>query len=169
VSVTNQKTLVPAAISSLRVAVLPLFYILFVNTNTAACLGLLAFCAATDFLDGYLARKLGVATRFGAYFDASTDFALMFGIYVIFTFRGIYPFWLPILIATSFLLFLATSRLIKKLYDPVGKYTGSALFIGVVLSLVFQVMPTFIFVQYAFLVFFVVSLVSRIISLLKKE
>jgi phosphatidylglycerophosphate synthase len=166
---TNKKSLVPVAISSLRVAVLPLFYIFFVNANTAVCLGLLAFCAATDFLDGYLARKLGVATRFGAYFDASTDFALMFGIHVIFTLRGFYPFWLPFLIATSFALFLSTSRLTKKLYDPIGKYTGSALYIGVVLTLVFPVEAAFIFVQYAFLGFFVVSLVSRLISLLKKE
>jgi phosphatidylglycerophosphate synthase len=146
-------------------AVLPLFYIFFVNSNVVACLGLLAFSAATDYLDGYLARKLGVATHFGAYFDASTDFVLMFGAYMIFTVRGIYPFWLPLLIATSFFLFLATSRLSKKLYDPIGKYTGSALFIGVVLTLVFPISAIFSFVQYAFLSFFLVSLASRIMSL----
>jgi phosphatidylglycerophosphate synthase len=167
--VTNQKILVPAAISSLRVAVLPLFYIFFVNSNIAACLGLLAFSAATDYLDGYLARKLGAATRFGAYFDASTDFVLMFGAYMIFAVRSIYPFWLPLLIAISFFLFLATSHISKKLYDPIGKYTGSALYIGVVLTLIFPTWATYIFVQYAFLGFFVVSLFSRIISLLNKK
>jgi phosphatidylglycerophosphate synthase len=165
---TNRKTLILAAISSLRVAVLPLFYIFFVNSNVAACLGLLAFCAATDFLDGYIARKLGCSSRFGAYFDASTDFVLMFGAYVIFTFSGYYPFWLPLLIVTSFFLFLATSQLTKKLYDPIGKYTGSALYIGVVLTLVFPVSAIFSFVQYAYLAFFLVSLLSRIISLTKK-
>jgi phosphatidylglycerophosphate synthase len=168
VSITNKKSLIPASISSLRVAVLPLFYIFFVNANTAACLGLLAFSAATDYLDGYLARKLGVASRFGAYFDAATDFVLMFGAYLIFTIRGLYPFWLPLLIAISFFLFLATSRLSKKLYDPIGKYTGSALFIGVVLTLVFPISAIFSFVQYAYLTFFIVSLVSRIISLTRK-
>jgi phosphatidylglycerophosphate synthase len=165
----NPKILIPTAISSTRLTVLPLFYVFFVNANVAACLMLLAFSAATDFLDGYLARKMGVASRFGAYFDAFTDFVLMFGAFVIFTFRGIYPFWLPILIATSFAVFLATSCLSKKIYDPIGKYTGSALFIGVVLTLVFPVVEVFGFVQYAYLAFFLVSLTSRIISVLKKE
>jgi CDP-diacylglycerol---glycerol-3-phosphate 3-phosphatidyltransferase len=165
----NIKTTIPAAISSLRLAALPLFFIFFVNKNLTANLALLALCAATDFLDGYMARKLNVSSQFGAYFDASTDFTLMFGAYIIFTLYGFYPFWLPLLIATSFALFLATSRLSKKIYDPVGKYTGSALYIGVVLTLVFPVWAVLGFVQFAFLVYFLVSLASRTVSILKNR
>lgn len=83
--------------------------------------------------------------------------------------HGFYPIWLPLLIAASFVQFIATSFFAKKLYDPVGKYIGSALYIGIVLTLVFPTQSTYSFVQYAFVGFFLVSIGSRIISLAKKR
>lgn len=161
-------TLIPSVISSIRIAALPLFLYFFVSANTIACLALMTFCAATDFLDGYAARRLNVTTRFGAYFDATTDFILMFGVYTVFAYSGNYPFWLLLLIAASFAQFLATSRIAKRIYDPVGRYVGSALYIGIALTLLSPIEPVLLFVQYAFAGFFAVSLISRIISLAKK-
>jgi phosphatidylglycerophosphate synthase len=160
---------IPTFISSLRIVALPLFFFLFNLENVTVCLGLLAFCAATDFFDGYLARKLKATSRFGAYYDATTDFILMFGIFAFFVSFGDYPIWLLILIATAFIQFIATSFYTKKLYDPVGRYLGSALYIGVVLTLLWPTLAIFIFVQCAFGVFFLVSIVSRIISLTRKR
>jgi phosphatidylglycerophosphate synthase len=131
-------------------------------------LELLAFCAATDYFDGYLARKLDVTSRFGAYYDATTDFILMIGIFTIFYAVGFYPVWLLLLIAAAFAQFVVSSFFAKKLYDPVGRYLGSALYIGVVLTLLWPTDAVFVFVQYAFVVFFLVSLASRIISLTRK-
>jgi phosphatidylglycerophosphate synthase len=159
---------IPTTISSLRIAALPLFFILYGLGNVAACLGLLVFCIATDYLDGYFARRLGVASRFGAFYDATTDFTLMIGVFALFTFQGVYPIWLVLLIATAFLQFIITSVYAKKLYDPVGRYLGSALYIGIALTLLFPTQATYSFVQYAFVVFFLVSLASRIYSLMKK-
>jgi CDP-diacylglycerol--glycerol-3-phosphate 3-phosphatidyltransferase/cardiolipin synthase len=158
----------PALISSLRVLALPLFFYLFNKEDISSCLILLVFCAATDYSDGWLARKLKVTTKFGAYYDALTDFILMIGIFTIFYRVGFYPVWFLFLIAASFIQFLATSRFIRKLYDPVGRYLGSALYIGVVLTLIYPVHLSFSFVQYAFAGFFLVSLVSRIISVTHK-
>ena len=124
---------------------------------------------STDFFDGYLARKLKATSRFGAYYDATTDFILMIGIFAIFYATGYYPIWLLLLIAASFVQFLATSHYAKKFYDPVGRYLGSALYIGVVLTLLWPTQAIFDFVQYAFVVFFLVSLASRIVSLSKKR
>ena len=160
---------IPAFISSLRFLVLPLFFYLYNLSNIASCLGLLVFCAATDFFDGYLARKLNATSRFGAYYDALTDFILMLGIFTIFHVRGYYPVWLLLLIAAAFIQFIITSFFAKKLYDPVGRYLGSALYIGVVLTLLWPLPAVFAFVQYAFAGFFLVSLVSRIISLTKTK
>jgi phosphatidylglycerophosphate synthase len=161
-------TAIPALISSLRIAALPLFIYFYNLGYVSVCLGLLAFCAATDFLDGYAARKLKTTSRFGAYYDATTDFILMIGIFSIFFIDGYYPFWLLVLIATAFIQFLATSFLAKKLYDPVGRYLGSALYIGVVLTLLWPTPAVFAFVQYAFVAFFLVSLASRIVNLTRK-
>ncbi len=160
---------VPAFISSLRIIALPVFFFLFAQENTLGCLILLTFCASTDYLDGGLARKLKVTSQFGAYYDALTDFILMIGIFTIFYGVSFYPAWFLFLITASFMQFLATSRYTKKIYDPVGRYLGSALYIGVVLTLIYPVPTSFSFVQYAFTVFFLVSLVSRIISLTRKH
>ncbi len=157
--------IIPSLISSFRIAVLPLFFYLFNIGNISLCLILLAFSAATDFFDGYLARRLKVTSRLGGYYDATEDFVLMFGIYVIFSFKAYYPIWLLILISALFIQFLVTSLHAKKLYDPVGKYAGSALYIGIVLTLIFPAQAIFSFVEFAFLGFFLVSLGSRIVSL----
>ena len=159
----------PTFISSLRIAALPIFFYLYNLGNVAACLGLLSFCAATDFFDGYLARNLKATSRFGAYYDATTDFILIIGIFTVFYVDGFYPFWLLLLIAVSFIQFVVTSFFAKKLYDPVGRYLGSALYIGVVLTLLWPTEAVFAFVQYAFVGFFLVSIASRIVSLTRKR
>jgi len=160
---------IPTVVSSLRIVALPLFFYLYTLENVTACLVLLASCAATDFFDGYLARKLKATTRFGAYYDATTDFILMIGIFAIFYSVGFYPIWLLILIATSFSQFLITSFYAKKLYDPVGRYLGSALYIGIALTLIWSTQAIYNFVQYAFVGFFLVSIASRIISLTRNR
>jgi phosphatidylglycerophosphate synthase len=160
---------IPTFISSLRVAALPLFFYLYTLGKVTACLGLLAFCAATDFFDGYFAQKIGATSKFGAYYDATTDFILIIGIFAIFHAVGFYPILLLLLITASFIQFLATSYLSKKMYDPVGRYLGSALYIGVVLTLLWPTLAIFTFVQYAFAVFFLVSIASRTISLTRKR
>jgi phosphatidylglycerophosphate synthase len=160
---------IPTLISSTRIAAIPLFLILFNQGNVAACLGLLAFCAATDFFDGYLARKLNATSMFGTYYDATTDFILMLGIFTIFYYIGYYPIWLLLLIAATFAQFIATNFYTKKFYDPVGRYLGSALYIGVVLTLVYPIQAVFAFVQYSFVAFVLVSLASRIVSLTRKQ
>ena len=162
-------SLVPAIVSSLRIVVLPFFFYFYNAGNTALCLTLFACSAVTDLFDGYLARKLKVASRFGAYYDAGTDFALVIGIFTFFTLKGYYHIWLLLLITASFIQFLASSIYSKKLYDPVGRYIGSALYIGIVLTLVFPSQATFSLVEFAFLGFFLVSLASRIVSLTRKN
>jgi CDP-diacylglycerol--glycerol-3-phosphate 3-phosphatidyltransferase len=161
--------LIPAAIGSWRIAVLPFFYYVYNTGNTTLCLILFASSAITDLLDGYVARKLRVTSRFGAYYDAVTDFALVIGIFTFFATKGFYPIWFLLLITASFIIFLASSLCAKKLYDPIGRYVGSALYIGIVLTLIFPTQATFSFVQYAFIVFFLISLVSRIFSLAKER
>ena len=156
-------------ISSLRIPALPLFIYVYNTGNALSCLGLLGFCATTDFLDGYIARKLNVTSRFGAYYDATTDFIFMFGIFFSFYSLGFYPIWLPIIIIFAFIQFIITSYLANKLYDPVGRYLGSTLYIGVVLTLVWPTETVFAFVQYAFVGFFLFSFASRIISLTRKR
>lgn len=82
----------------------------------------------TDFLDGYLARRLGLSSRFGTFFDVMTDFILIFSMFLIFNSKGFVPYWVLILIALFFAQFIITGLYWAKIYDPVGKYYGSLLY-----------------------------------------
>lgn len=82
----------------------------------------------TDLLDGYLARKLALSTKFGTYFDVTTDFIFVFCMFLTFNSKGFVPGWVLVLITLVFAQFIITSIYSDKIYDPVGKYYGSLLY-----------------------------------------
>jgi CDP-diacylglycerol---glycerol-3-phosphate 3-phosphatidyltransferase len=160
----NRLALVPLGISALRLAALPLFLYFFFNGASALCLVVFALATITDLADGYLARKLKVASKFGAYFDAVTDFVLVIGIFAVFIFSSYYPAWMLLLIAASFAQFIATSLYSKKIYDPLGKYTGSVLYIAIGLTLLSPKPWMFTIVEVGFPLFALASFVTRTAS-----
>jgi cardiolipin synthase len=65
---------VPNAITLARLLCLPLFlYLLFGRDNRAAAAWLLGGLGATDWVDGFLARRLGQVSEFGKMFDPTVD------------------------------------------------------------------------------------------------
>jgi phosphatidylglycerophosphate synthase len=161
----NPKSLIPCGISALRIAALPLFLYFNSMGSSFLCLVVFGFAAVTDLIDGYVARKLGVASKSGAYFDAVTDFVLVMGIFSAFALNGYYPLWLLLLIAASFAQFAVTGYFGKRLYDPLGKYIGSVLYIGITLTLLSPVGVTLIIVLAGVFVFTAISFVTRMLSL----
>lgn len=62
-----------------RLCCIPLFlWLLFADENRAAAAWLLAALGATDWVDGWLARRFDQATEFGAMFDPVVDRLLFF-------------------------------------------------------------------------------------------
>lgn len=67
---------IPNALTLLRIVLIPVLVVLFYLPShwsylgTAAVFGL---AAITDWLDGYLARRLGQSTNFGAFLDPVAD------------------------------------------------------------------------------------------------
>ncbi|NNG13817.1 MAG: CDP-diacylglycerol--glycerol-3-phosphate 3-phosphatidyltransferase, partial [Gammaproteobacteria bacterium] len=67
---------IPNILSLARIAAVPVFVVVFylpfawANAATAAIFAIAAF---TDWLDGYLARKLNQTSRFGAFLDPVAD------------------------------------------------------------------------------------------------
>lgn len=161
----NKKALIPSGISSLRIAALPLFLYFFGTGALALCSIIITLSVGTDLLDGYVARKLKVASKLGAYYDAGTDFILITGIFTVFTLSNYYSVWMLILIAASFSQFVLSSLYTEKIYDPLGKYFGSALYLGIALTLVFPFQAMFTFVEYSFLVFALTSFITRTVNL----
>lgn len=161
----NKKALVPSGISSLRLAALPLFLYFFGIGNLWVCIIIFGLAQTTDLLDGYVARKLKVASTAGAYFDAVTDFIFITGIFAAFTFSGYYPAWVMALIVASFGQFIISSHYSQKLYDPLGKYIGSVLYIAIGLTLLLPTPIIFTIVEIGFPTFAVTSFISRSISI----
>jgi cardiolipin synthase len=65
---------VPNLFTLLRLLCLPLFlYLLLGRDNPAAAAWLLGGLGATDWIDGYLARRLGQVSEFGKKFDPTVD------------------------------------------------------------------------------------------------
>lgn len=70
---------VPNVITLLRLACLPLFlYLLFGRDNRAAAAWLLAALGATDWVDGYVARRFGQVSTLGKILDPVADRLLFF-------------------------------------------------------------------------------------------
>ncbi|AHF01259.1 CDP-diacylglycerol--glycerol-3-phosphate 3-phosphatidyltransferase [Thiomicrospira aerophila AL3] len=66
----------PMSITWLRVALIPLFILIYyLPFETARFVAMLVFviAALTDWLDGYLARRLDATSKFGAFLDPVAD------------------------------------------------------------------------------------------------
>lgn len=67
---------IPNVLSLFRIILIPIFIIIFYLPMPGArlvCAILFAIAALTDWLDGYLARKLNQMSRFGAFIDPVAD------------------------------------------------------------------------------------------------
>jgi phosphatidylglycerophosphate synthase len=134
-----QKGSVPWAITALRVAVLPFLILSFILGLTLLSYTLFLFAILTDFLDGYYAKKFHVASKLGAYFDATADFLFVSAMLCVFVFEGYYSFWILLLVVFVFVQFILTNIVSRQaVYDPVGKFYGSLMYGAVGLTLLFQ-------------------------------
>jgi len=92
-------TSLPNLLTMLRIVLIPVFVVLFylpVSWSNVAVTFIFAFAAWTDWLDGYLARRLGLTSAFGAFLDPVAD-KLMVGVTLVLlvdknptTFAGIF-------------------------------------------------------------------------------
>ena len=130
---------------------------------------LFLFLLFTDFLDGYLARRLGVSSKFGTYFDVAVDFTLVFSMFLVFGSNGFYADWVLVVVAAVFAGFVLTSRSSSKIYDPVGKYYGSLLYGAIGLRFIFAGPLFYDVVTVGVVTFSAASILSRATFLLKKH
>jgi cardiolipin synthase len=85
---------IPNAFTLLRLLLLPVFlYVLFGLENRAAAAWLLGVLGATDWVDGYLARRLGQVSEFGKVFDPTVDRLLFVVATVAIVIDGSIPLW----------------------------------------------------------------------------
>ena len=122
------------------------------------------FSIGTDLLDGFVARKLGVSSKSGAFFDIIVDFLFIYILFIAFMIKGFYPTWLLLLLVFVFEQFVLTSLYSKQpIYDPIGKYLGSLFFCGIGLTLLFSEPLVFSIVTIGIVFSTTASILSRLI------
>lgn len=89
---------IPNAITVLRLLATPVVVWLILHAQWQAACWLFLIAALSDGVDGYLARRLGQTTAFGAALDAVTDKALGLGTLVALTQREAIPLWVTLAI-----------------------------------------------------------------------
>ena len=69
---------IPNILTISRIILAPIFFILFITNYYYLAIGCFFFASITDFLDGFLARKLNVVSNFGKLYDPLADKILIF-------------------------------------------------------------------------------------------
>lgn len=91
-----------------RIALIPVFLVIAVLGGPAldaAAMVLFIVCSATDFLDGYVARKYNQVTDFGKFVDPLADKLLVCAAMLLFVDRGLMAGWMVfIILAREFII-----------------------------------------------------------------
>ena len=99
----------PNLVSMLRLFGVPLFLWLVLGPHLdLVALGVLAVAGFTDWLDGYLARRLGQQSRVGELLDPVADRLYILAVVVGLAWRDIIPWWVAVVLPArdAFLLLL---------------------------------------------------------------
>lgn len=132
---------VPNLVSALRLGSLPVFAWLVLGLESfAAALVVLVVAGATDWVDGYLARRLDQVTKLGRMLDPLVDRAMVVTVGVTLLAAGLVPAWVVALVVVrdvavlggAFLLF---GRLPPIAVTRVGKTATASLLVALPLFL----------------------------------
>src|SRR3954454_891691 len=83
---------IPNMISFARLLGVPVFLYLFLGTShTVAAVVVLAVGGSSDWVDGYLARRLHQESRLGELMDPLADRLYIFATLIAFTVKGVVP------------------------------------------------------------------------------
>jgi cardiolipin synthase len=104
---------VPNALSALRLVGIPVFlWLVLVEEADVWAFVVLVVAGATDWLDGYLARRLDQGTRLGVLLDPLVDRLYIAATILGLAIRGVIPWWLvAVLVARDVLLLGLLPRL----------------------------------------------------------
>ena len=109
---------IPTVFTFARLLCLPLFlYLLFGRDNRAAAAWLLGLLGATDWVDGYLARRLGQVSEFGKKFDPTVDRLLFIVAITAIMIDGAAPVWFCVAVLVREVLVGATIAVATIFFD----------------------------------------------------
>jgi cardiolipin synthase len=130
------------ALTALRLLLAPVFLVLYLQGDRVRALAAFAAAAATDLLDGLVARALRQHTRLGAVLDPVADKLLAACALFALAASGQLPLWLPLLVVVRDGVQLLGAAVLRTLHHTVpiaptriGKYATFGLAATVVVAL----------------------------------
>lgn len=136
---------VPNAVSLARILLVGVLWRLLLDDNPVGAAWLLILMAATDWLDGWLARRLGQVSKLGAVLDPVGDGLMMISAIL----GGVIKGWVPL---GAGLLVLARSGLVAAWSGWVTVRTGNTIAVRMTgkaaITLLFIAVPGFYFAAY---------------------
>jgi cardiolipin synthase len=103
---------VPNLLSFLRILLVPVFLWFLLEELFLASIAVLAVAGLTDFLDGFLARKLNQTTKLGKMLDPVADRLYIFATLLALSATGYVPWWLAGLVILRDVLMLISLPLL---------------------------------------------------------
>ncbi len=100
---------VPNSLTAIRILLIPVVVVLLVDGRFDYAAAVLLIAAATDGLDGTIARLANQQTAIGAYLDPLADKLLLTTSFLTLALLGLVPAWLAVLIAARDGLLLAAT------------------------------------------------------------
>jgi cardiolipin synthase (CMP-forming) len=90
---------VPNLLSFLRILLIPVFVVLIVDDDTTtAGLVLFGLVMATDWVDGWIARRTGQISELGKILDPTADRLAIAAGLIALVIRGVFPLWAALLV-----------------------------------------------------------------------
>src|SRR5512134_2001810 len=107
------------ALTALRIVLAPVFLVLYVEGDRLRALAAFAAAAATDLLDGLVARALHQQTRLGALLDPIADKLLAACALIALAATGRLPAWLPVLVVSRDAAQVLAAAVLRTTHHPV--------------------------------------------------
>lgn len=134
---SRQILTVPNALSAARIALIPVFVILLLDSDTRVPgFVLLSLLVSTDWVDGLIARRTGQVTELGKVLDPVADRLALGAALITFLAVDAIPLWAALLVLVRDALILAAgivlgARGIRIAVRPMGKYATFTLWWGI--------------------------------------
>lgn len=109
----------PNAISLLRIGLIAPILVSVSAERYALALALFVFAALSDGLDGWLAKRFGWHSRFGALLDPIADKLLVAGMFVMLVLSGFIPIWLAAVVIVRDVVIIGGATAYNFLVRPV--------------------------------------------------
>lgn len=97
----------PNLITIGRLFLVPLVIVMILNGRWLAAFLIFVVAGVSDAVDGFLAKRFGMASELGAYLDPIADKALIVSIYLTLAITGAVPSWLVILVVSRDLMIVS--------------------------------------------------------------